>query len=80
MKPFVRYTALFLAIVFLAGDGLVWFEVLSHENILNNPQLKIASGWLATGLMLLALGLRGFRRQRRQSHSNEESRPDRPPA
>jgi hypothetical protein len=66
MKPFVRFTALFLAILFLTGAGFVWFDVLSHENILANPELKIASGWLMTGLMLLALGIRGWRRRREQ--------------
>jgi hypothetical protein len=80
MRAFVRYTALFLTIVFLAGDGLVWFEVLTHENIFNNPQLKLASGWLATGLMLLALGLKGLGVQRRQPNSTEGPRPGQPPA
>jgi hypothetical protein len=68
MKPFVRITALVLAILFLIGAGFVWFDVLSHENILANPELKIASGWLMTGLMLLALGVRGWRRRRAQPH------------
>ena len=66
MKPFVRLTALFLAILFVAGSAIVWFDVLTQENILTNPQLKIASGWLMTGLMLLALGIRGWRRRREQ--------------
>jgi hypothetical protein len=62
MKPFVRYTALFLAIVFLSGAAFVWFDVFTHDNVFTNPELKIAAGWLTTGLMLLALGLRGRRR------------------
>ena len=66
MKPFVRFTALFLAILFLTGAAFAWFDVLTHENILMNPELKIASGWLMTGLMLLALGIRGWRRRREQ--------------
>jgi hypothetical protein len=63
VKPFVRYTALFLGILFLSGAGFTWFDVLTHDNIFNNPELKIAAGWLTTGLMLLALGLRGRRRR-----------------
>jgi succinate dehydrogenase hydrophobic anchor subunit len=66
MKPFVRFTALFLAILFLTGAGVAWFDVLTHENILTNPELKTASGWLMTGLMLLALGIHGWRRRREQ--------------
>jgi hypothetical protein len=66
MKPFVRFTALVLAILFLTGAGFAWFDVLSHEHILANPELKIASGWLMTGLMLLALAIRGWRRRRQQ--------------
>jgi hypothetical protein len=61
MKPFVRYTAFFLAVVFLSGAALVWFDVLTHDNIFTNPELKTAAGWLTTGLMLLALALRGWR-------------------
>jgi hypothetical protein len=67
MKPFVRFTALFLAMLFLTGAGFAWFDVLTHENVLTNPELKIASGWLITGLMLLALGMRGWRRRRERT-------------
>jgi hypothetical protein len=72
MKPFVRYTALFLAIVFLSGAAFVWFDVFTHDNVFTNPELKIAAGWLTTGLMLLALGLRGRRRNRRSAISAPE--------
>jgi hypothetical protein len=61
MKPFVRYTALVLGILFLCGAGFAWFDVLAHDNVLNNPELKIAAGWLMTGLMLLGLSIRGWR-------------------
>jgi hypothetical protein len=66
MKPFVRITAFTLALLFLLAAGVAWFDVLTHENILTNPELKIASGWLMTGLMLLALAIRGWRRRREQ--------------
>jgi hypothetical protein len=67
MKPFVRIAALSLAAMFLTGAGFAWFDVLTHENVLTNPELKIAGGWLMTGLMLLALGIRGWRRRREQT-------------
>jgi len=63
MKPFVRYTAFVLAVVFLSGAALAWFDVLTQDNIFANPELKTAAGWLTTGLMLLALALRGRRRR-----------------
>jgi len=67
MKPFVRIAALLLAAMFLTAAGFAWFDVLTHENVLTNPELKIASGWLMTGLMLLALGMRGWRRRRERT-------------
>jgi hypothetical protein len=67
MTSFVRYTALVLGMLFLSAAGLAWFDVLTHENVLTNPELKIASGWLMTGLMLLALGMRGWRRRRERT-------------
>ena len=67
MKPFVRIAALLLAAMFLTAAGFAWFDVLTHENVLTNPELKIAGGWLMTGLMLLALGIRGWRRRREQT-------------
>jgi hypothetical protein len=63
MKPFVRITAVVLALLFLLGAGVAWFDVLTDENILANPELKLAGGWLMTGLMLLALAIRGWRRR-----------------
>jgi hypothetical protein len=67
MKPFVRITAVVLAVLFLLGAGLAWLDVLTHGNILVNPELKTATGWLMTGLIFLALGLRGWRRRKRDN-------------
>ncbi len=61
MKPFVRRAALALAIIFLGGAALAWTALLREGDILSNPRLKAATGWLTTGLMLLALGVRGWR-------------------
>jgi hypothetical protein len=72
MKPFIRYTALILSILFLSGAALVWFDVLTHDNVFTNPQLKVAAGWLTTGLMLLALALRGRRRDRSNAVSSSK--------
>ena len=73
MKPFVRYTALFLAIVFLSGAAFVWFDVFTHDNVFTNPELKIAAGWLTTGLMLLGLSVRGWRGRKRNVTPSSES-------
>jgi hypothetical protein len=68
MKPIVRSTILLFAIVFLGGAGFAWLDVLAHDNILTNPELKFATGWLMTGLMFLGLGTRGWR-WRKKSNS-----------
>jgi hypothetical protein len=73
MKPFVRYTALFLAIVFLSGAAFVWFDVFTHDDVFTNPELKIAAGWLTTGLMLLGLSVRGWRGRKRNATPSSES-------
>jgi ABC-type uncharacterized transport system permease subunit len=73
MKPFVRYTALFLAIVFLSGAAFVWFDVFTHDNVFTKPELKIAAGWLTTGLMLLGLSVRGWRGRKRNATPSSES-------
>ena len=73
MKPFVRYTALFLALVFLTGAAFVWFDVFTHDNVFTNPELKIAAGWLMTGLMLLGLSVRGWRGRKRNATPSSES-------
>jgi hypothetical protein len=75
MKPFVWVTALLLAAIFLAGAVFTGIDVVSHAEIIANPELKVAAGWLVTGLMLLSLGVRGWRTRQR----NSESRPS-PPA
>ena len=71
MKPFVRYTALVLGMLFVAGAAFAWFDVLTHENMLTNPELKTAGGWLMTGLMLLALGVRGWRQRGQRTTAAE---------
>jgi len=62
MKPFVRYTALFLALIFLAGAGLAWAELMHEADLFTNPKVKPATGFLVTGLIFLGLALRGWRR------------------
>ena len=53
MKPFVRFTILLFAVLFLRGAAFTWFDVMTHENTLTHLELKFASGWLMTGLMFL---------------------------
>ena len=61
--------------LFVAAAAFAWFDVLTHENILTNPELKTAGGWLMTGLMLLALGVRGWRRRKPTRILIERTRP-----
>jgi len=73
MKPFVVYTALALAIIFLTGALLAGVEVLQEEHLLANPKLKPALGFLVTGGMFLGIGLRGWRARRRRIQSANQS-------
>lgn len=70
---------LLFAVLFLGGAAFAWFDVMTHENMLANPELKFASGWSMTGLMFLGLGVRGWRK-RGQSGSIDPVPPQRPSA
>ena len=69
MKPFVRVTALVLAVLFLAGAAFAWIDVLSRGDLLGDPLVKSAAGFLVSGLMFLGLGLRGLKRSRPTSNA-----------
>lgn len=71
MKPVFTYTALAMAILFLAGALIAGVEVLQEENLLTNPKLKPALGFFVTGGMFLGIGLRGWRTRRRNVESNK---------
>jgi hypothetical protein len=73
MKPFVVYSALALAILFLTGAAFAGAELLQEGNLLTNPKLKPALGFLVTGVLFLGIGLRGWRERRRITQS--ENRP-----
>jgi hypothetical protein len=64
MKPFVTYTALGFSLIFLIGALFAGAEVLQEPNLLTNPKLKPALGFLVTGGMFLGIGLRGWRARR----------------
>jgi len=66
-----------LALLFLTGAAFAWTDVLSHDNLLANPLLKTASGLLMTGLMFLALSLRGWRPRKRQRTDPNRAQPPR---
>jgi hypothetical protein len=61
MKPFLRTTALVIAVLFLSGATYTVIDLVSRPDILGDPELKVSFGWLSTGLIFLALGLRGWR-------------------
>ena len=71
MKPFVRYTALVMAIIFIAGAALAWIEVVHEGDLLANPKVKPATGFLVTGLMFAGLALRGWRARRKMNPNSD---------
>jgi hypothetical protein len=75
MKPFVVYSALVLAIIFLASAALAGFDVLQEGHLLSNPKIKPALGFLVTGGMFLGIGLRGWRTRRRTNQRNTTETP-----
>jgi len=78
MKPFVRYTALFMAIIFLIGAAFAWAELIKRENVLADPLLKTASGLSASGLMFLGIGVRGWLPRKRQNPGISRTEPSKP--
>lgn len=71
----MRFTALLLAVLFLGGAVFAWIDLLKQGNLLSNPQLKPAAAWLTTGLMFLALGLRGWRFHSGRSNTQRPGAP-----
>ena len=78
MKPIFRFVSLVMALLFLTGAAFAWTNLLGHENLLADPLLKTASGFLMTGLMFLALGLRGWRPRKRQGTNTTRTEPPKP--
>ena len=78
MKAFVWITALILSLPFLGGAVFTACDVLGRPDILTNPESKVAIGWLFTGLMFLAMGLRGWKSQRRKIDADDQSSRVRP--
>jgi hypothetical protein len=74
MKPILRCAIFLFALLFLGGAVFAWFDILTHDNILTNPELKLASGWLLTGLMFLGFGLRSLQKRPRLPASNSQTR------
>jgi len=78
MKAFVWITALILSLPFLGGAVFTACDVLGRPGILTNPESKVAIGWLFTGLMFLAMGLHGWKSQRRKIDADDQSSRVRP--
>jgi hypothetical protein len=62
---FVRITALILGVLFLLAAVAAAVELLREGDLLANPKLKIAAAWLTSAAIFLSIGLRGWRRRRR---------------
>jgi hypothetical protein len=73
MKPFVRYTALALALVFLLGGGIACIDLIHKGTIISDPLWKTAAGFLTTGTIFLGLGIRGLRRRSTLSQNLKKS-------
>jgi hypothetical protein len=71
VKPFIYYTSFFLALLFLIVAASAWTEVFDHGDIFAHPLTKSAAGWSMTGLMFLAVGLRGWRSANRKSKEGD---------
>ena len=80
MKPFVYYTALVLALLFLIVAASVWTEVFDQGDFVRNPLTKSAAGWSMTGLMFLAVGLRGWRSRNRKNKEDDRTNRSEPRA
>jgi hypothetical protein len=78
MKPFIWITALVLSLPFLGGAIFTAYDVLGRQEILTNPESKVAVGWLFTGLMFLAMGMRGWRAHRRKIDAANQRGVERP--
>ena len=78
MKPFIWITALLLSLPFLGGALFTAYDVLGRQENLINPESKVAVGWLFTGLMFLAMGVRGWRSHRRKIDADNQSGTPRP--
>ena len=78
MKPFVWITALILSLPFIGGAIYTAYDVLGRPDMLTNPASKVAVGWLFTGLMFLAMGVRGWKSHRRKIDADVQSGTRRP--
>ena len=65
MKPYIRVTALTLGALFLIAAVAAGVELWREGDLLANPKLKAAAAWLMSAALFLAIGLRGWRRRRR---------------
>jgi hypothetical protein len=79
VKPFVYYTSLVLALLFLIVAAFAWTEVFDHGDFFRDPLTKSAAGWSMTGLMFLAVGLRGWRSRNRKSKDRDRTNRAAPP-
>ncbi len=73
MKPFVYYTSLLLGLLFLALAVPAWIDVFEHGDFFSNSLVKPAAGWSMTGLIFLAVGLRGWRQRARKSKKSDRT-------
>ena len=78
VKPFVRYTALILAILFLAGASIAFINLLEEGNLFSNPKMKSVLQLLVPGLMFLGLALRGWPRRKPSNGDSNQAKSAKP--
>lgn len=74
MKPFVRYTALVLGLVFLVAASIACVDLIRIGAAITDPLWKAAAGFLTTAAIFLSLGFRGMRFRRRERSTGERQR------
>jgi hypothetical protein len=78
VKPFVRYTALSLAILFLAGASIALIDLLEEGDLLSNPKMKSVLQLLVPGVMFLGLALRGWPRRKPSNGDSNQAKSAKP--
>ena len=76
MKPFVSYTALILATVFLGGGCFACIDLIQRGTSIDDPLWRTAAGFLTSGAIFLGLALRALRFRNRRTYQSIKTSAD----